>query len=492
MDPLMAKGLFAKKNIQELQQEASGKKGGLERSLTGLNLISMGIGAVVGAGVFVLVGQAAAAYAGPAVALSFVLAALICVFAAFCYAEFASTIPVSGGPYTYAYATLGEFFAWTIGWAITLEYLFSASTVAVGWSGYLSSILEEFNIHLPAILASAPLKYDVATGWEKTGAILNLPAVLILGGIGTLLACGIKAATRFNNIIVVTKVTVIVLFIAIGIAYINPSNWVPFIPKNTGLFGEFGISGIIRGAGALLFAYVGFDALSTLAQEARNPQKDMPVGMVGSLGISAAIYVTMALVLTGLVSYKLLGGPAPVGVALGALGPKFHWFSYIAKFGILAGLTSVILVMMLAQTRVYLTMAKDGLLPKPMAKIHKKFHTPFINTLVVTAIGMVTCGFFPVGILGQLVSIGTLFIFGIVCFGVLVLRYKQPSLHRPFKVPLFPWIPLIGMSACFLQMAALPGVTWIQFLIWLFLGYCIYFGYSIKHSHIRKKARKAK
>lgn len=489
MDPHMAKGLFAKKTVQELQEEVSGKKGGLTRSLTGLNLISMGIGAVVGAGVFVLVGQASALYAGPAVALSFILAAIICIFAAFCYAELASAIPVAGGPYTYSYATLGEFFAWTIGWTITLEYLFSAAAVSVGWSGYLSSFLNDFHLYLPAIIDQAPLKYDVVEGWSATGTIVNLPAVLIMGAIGGLVACGIKAAARFNNIIVVTKVTVIALFIAIGIAHITPSNWSPFIPENSGVFGQFGISGIIRGAGALFFAYVGFDALSTLAQEARNPQKDLPIGMVGSLTLSATIYVVMALVLTGLASYKALGHAAPMGVALEAFGAKFHWFRYVAKFGILAGLTSVILVMVLAQTRVYLTMAKDGLLPKVMGKVHRKFHTPFYNTLIITAVGMFLCGFFPVGILGQLVSIGTLFIFGIVCFGVLVLRYRQPSLHRPFKAPLFPWIPLIGTAACFLQMAALPSVTWVQFLLWLFVGYCIYFGYSVRHSHIRKKAK---
>ena len=487
----MAKGLFAKKNIQDMKHEVSGKKGGLERTLTGINLISMGIGAIVGAGVFVLVGQASAAYAGPAVALSFILAALVCVFAAFCYAELSSTIPISGGPYTYSYATLGEFFAWTIGWTITLQYLVSATTVAVGWSGYLSSFLSDFNIHLPAAIASAPLAYDIETGWAKTGAFVNLPAVLIIGGIGALVAFGIKAATRFNNIIVVTKVTVIVLFIAIGIAYINPDNWKPFIPDNLGQFGQFGFSGILRGAGALFFAYVGFDALSTLAQEAKNPQKDLPVGMVGSLSISATIYVVMALVLTGLASYKTLGGPAPMGVALQAFGPKFHWFTYVAKFGILAGLTSVIMVMLLAQTRVYLAMSKDGLLPKSMGKIHRKFHTPFINTIVITVFGMLVSGFFPVGILGQLVSIGTLLVFGIVCFGVLLLRYRQPSLHRPFKVPFFPWIPLIGAMACFMQMAALPSVTWVQFLIWQFIGYCIYFGYSIRHSHIRKQHKAA-
>lgn len=482
------KGLFVKKSVRDLKEEAA-EKGGLQRSLSGINLISMGIGAIIGAGVFVLLGQAAALYAGPAVVFSFIFAALICVFAAFCYAEFASLIPVAGGPYSYAYATLGEIVAWTIGWGLTLEYLFSAATVAVGWSGYLSSFLKEFSVYVPARIASSPLAYDVASGWTATGSILNLPAMLIMGFIGMMIAVGIETASRFNNIIVVLKLAVIVLFIACGFAFVNVDNWTPFIPENTGIFGEFGLSGILRGAGVVFFAYIGFDALSTLAQEARDPQKDMPIGMVGSLGISASVYILLALVLTGLVGYKALGGDAPFSDALEVLGDKFIWLRYVAKFGILAGLTSVILVMLLGQTRIFYTMAHDGLLPKIFGKIHKKFHTPFLNTLFLTAFGMLVCGFFPVGILGQLVSMGTLMAFAIVCFGVLILRYKQPNLHRPFKVPLFPWIPLIGTLACLIQMIALPAVTWMQLVIWIFLGYGIYFGYGVHHSMIRKKKR---
>jgi len=483
----MAKGLFAKKSIQDLKEEATNKKSGLQRSLTGLNLMSMGIGAIVGAGVFVLVGQAAANFAGPGVVFSFLFAAIICVFAALCYAEFASIIPIAGGPYSYAYATLGEIVAWTIGWGLTLEYLFSAATVAVGWSGYLSSFLSEFGLYLPEKFASSPLAHSVATGWVKTGAILNLPAMLIMGFVGFMIAMGIKAASRFNNIIVVIKLTVILLFIICGIAFINLDNWIPFIPENTGTFGDFGFSGVLRGAGVVFFAYIGFDALSTLAQEARDPQKDLPIGMIGSLGIAASIYIIMALVLTGIVSYTALGGPAPFSVALHALGNKFIWLRYFAKFGILAGLSSVILVMMLGQTRIFYAMAHDGLLPKIFGKVHKKFHTPFYNTIFLTLLGMLICGFFPVGILGQLVSMGTLMAFGIVCFGVLVLRYRQPSLHRPFKVPFFPWIPLAGTLACLLQMIALPAVTWLQLVLWIFVGYLIYFGYGIRHSFLRKK-----
>ena len=485
----MTKGLFAKKSIHDMKEDVSGKKGGLERTLTGKTLTALGIGAIIGAGIFVLTGQAAAEYAGPAVVFSFILAAILCVFAAFCYAEFASLIPVAGGPYSYAYATLGEIVAWTIGWGLTLEYLFSAATVSVGWSGYFTSFLSDFGISLPTKIAQAPLSYDIANGWAQTGALINLPAVVIMGFIGGMIAIGIKAAAKFNNVMVVIKLGVIFLFLACGIAYINAENWVPFIPENTGVFGQFGYSGIFRGAGVVFFAYIGFDALSTLAQEAKNPQKDLPVGMVGSLTVSAIVYVLIALVLTGLVGYKELGGSAPFAVAANALGSKFIWLRYVVKLGILAGLTSVILVMLLGQTRIFYTMAHDGLLPKAFGKVHKKFKTPFFNTIVMTIVAMLVCGFFPVGILGQLVSMGTLMAFGIVCFGVLILRYKQPSLHRPFKVPFFPWIPLLGTLACLIQMILLPAVTWVQLVIWTFLGYGIYFSYSIRNSHIRKKKK---
>ncbi len=481
----MIKGLFLKKSIQDLHQEE--KKGGLTRSLTGFNLITLGIGVIVGAGVFVIGGQAAAQYAGPSVIFSFILAAIVCAFAALCYAEFASLIPIAGGPYTYAYATLGEFAAWTIGWCLSLEYLFAAATVSVGWSGYLSSFLADFGLYLPASISGPVFSYDAATGWAKTGSLFNVPAAVIMALMGTLVAVGIKAANRFNNIMVATKLTVIVLFIACGIAYINTDNWVPFIPENTGTFGSFGWSGILRGAGVVFFGYIGFDALSTLAQEARNPQKDMPIGMIGSLSIAAVIYILMTLVLTGAVGYKLLGGPAPFSDAIDAFGPKFIWLRYLAKIGILVGLTSVVMVTLMAQSRIFYTMSHDGLLPKVFGKVHHKLHTPVFTTLFLTVIGIIVCGIFPATTLGLLVTIGTLLAFTIVCFGVLVLRYRQPSLHRPFKVPLFPWIPLGGMFVCILQMVVLPVTIWLQLLIWIAIGYCIYFGYGLKHSQIRKQ-----
>jgi len=486
----LTKKLFIKKSIHDLRDSVSGKKGGLQRSLSAFNLTTLGIGVIVGAGVFVIGGQAAEQFAGPSVIFSFILAAIVAAFAALCYAEFASLIPIAGGPYSYAYATLGEFAAWTIGWCLSLEYLFAAATISVGWSGYLSSFLNDFGLALPAAVSQSALSYDAATGWAKTGAVCNLPAMVIMASMGLLVAFGIKAANRFNNIMVVTKMTVIILFIACGIAFINTKNWVPFVPVNTGTFGSFGWSGIFRGAGVVFFGYLGFDALATLAQESRNPQRDVPVGMIGSLSIAAIIYILMTMVLTGTLSYKLLGGPAPFSDAINAFGPNFVWLRYVAKIGILVGLTSGVMVTLMAQTRIFYTISHDGLLPKVFGKVHRKFHTPFFTTLLLTAAGIVLCGIFPATTLGLIVVIGTLLAFAIVCFGVLVLRYRQPSLHRPFKVPLFPWIPLIGMMVCIMQMVVLPATIWLQLLIWIAVGYLIYFGYGIRHSKIRKEHQK--
>jgi APA family basic amino acid/polyamine antiporter len=481
----MTKGLFAKKSIKSLLQDTVQTKHSLKRTLGPLNLTAMGIGAIIGAGIFVLTGQAASEYAGPAISLSFIFAAIICVFAALCYAELASLIPVSGGAYSYSYVAMGEFIAWTVGWVLTLEYLFSAATVSVGWSGYLTSLLKDFNIIIPASLSSAPLNYDTATGWQSSGSLINLPAMFITAFMGFLIAVGIKAAASFNDLMVVIKLTVIVLFIACGIAYINMDNLTPFIPENTGTFGQYGFSGILRGAGVVFFAFIGFDALSTLAQEAKNPQSDLPKGMLGSLGVSTLVYIIIALVLTGIVSFKLLNVPDPIAVAVNALGSHFLWLRFVIKIAILAGLTSVVLVMMLGQTRIFYTMAHDGLMPKSFGKISDRFHTPFFTTIAVTLVGMIVAGIFPVGILGQLVSMGTLLAFAVVCFGVLVLRYTQPLLHRPFKTPFVPYIPLLGTLACVLQMVLLPGVTWLQLVAWIIIGCIIYFTYGKKNSLVR-------
>lgn len=480
-----ANGLFVKKTIKSLLDEAHSSGSGMKRSLGAVTLTAMGIGAIIGAGIFVLTGPAAAEYAGPGILLSFIFAALICVFAALCYAEFASLIPISGSAYTYAYATMGEFVAWIIGWGLTMEYLFSASTVSVGWSAYFVSLLKDMGLHIPTAIASAPFSYEIATGWAKTGAMINVPAMVIVALIGTLVAVGIRAAASFNNLMVIIKLGAIALFVVCGAIFINWDNLTPFIPQNTGTFGEFGWSGVLRGAGVVFFAFIGFDALSTMAQECKNPQKHLPIAMIGSLGISTFVYIIIGIVLLGVVSFTMLNVPDPITVAVNALGPNFIWLRFVIKLAILAGLTSVVLVMVLGQSRIFATMSKDGLLPKPFAKISKRFQTPFFSTVLVTLVCMVFAGFFPVAILGQLTCMGALLAFAIVCFGILVLRYKQPTLHRPFKTPFVPWIPLAGTIVCVIQMFALPGVTWMQFIIWMFIGGLIYFGYSVKHSKAR-------
>jgi APA family basic amino acid/polyamine antiporter len=481
----MKKGLFVKKSVKALLSEASDKKGALKRTLTAFNLVTIGVGAIIGAGLFVLTGQAAAEYAGPGITISFILAGVIAMFAALCYAEFASLIPISGSAYSYAYVTLGEFAAWMLGCILTLEYLLAACTVAVGWSGYFTSLMQDFHIVIPKAFASAPVIYDVDTGWALSGAIVNLPAVLITALMAYMIAIGIKAAASFNNVMVVIKLAVVALFILCGIGFISGDNLTPFVPANTGNFGQYGFSGILRGAGVVFFAFIGFDALSTLAQEAKNPQKDLPKGMIGSLGVCTIVYIIVGLVLTGLVSYKLLNVADPIALAVNVLGPKFIWLRLFVKVAILAGLTSVVMVMLLGQTRIFYAMAKDGLLPKKFSAVNAKTGTPLFTTIVIALTAMIVAGVFPVGVLGQLVSMATLLVFAIVCFGVLVLRFRQPSLHRPFKVPFAPWVPLIGTVVSFIQMLFLPAVAWLQLIVWLALGCYVYFKYSIHHSKVR-------
>ncbi len=481
----MANPLFATKSLERLKEEAADSEHGLRRTLGPLNLTTLGIGAIIGAGIFVLTGQAAAQYAGPAIVLSFVVSGLGCAFAGLCYAEFASMIPIAGSAYTYAYATLGEFLAWIIGWDLILEYLFGASTVAVGWSGYVVSFFKDFGVNIPAYLSSAPVNFAPGTGWQMTGAFLNFPAMFIVALITTLLVIGIRESAGFNNIIVIVKVAVILLFVAFGIAYIHHGNWVPFIPPNKGSFGEFGWSGILRGAGVIFFAYIGFDAVSTTAQEAKNPQKDMPIGIMGSLGISTILYIIVALVLTGLVSYKELLVPDPIAVGIDAAGQGLFWLRPLVKIGAIAGLSSVVLVMLLGQPRVFYSMAKDGLLPQKFATVHRKFRTPYITTILTGSVAMVVAGLFPIGILGQLVSIGTLLAFVIVSLGVLVLRYKRPEAYRPFKTPWVPVVPILGALLSAAQMAGLPLDTWYRLIVWMLIGFAIYFTYSRRHSKVR-------
>jgi APA family basic amino acid/polyamine antiporter len=477
--------LFATKSINTLLADIKDDKHSLKRTLSRWNLISLGIGAIIGAGIFVLTGQAAASYAGPAVVLSFVVAGIACAFAGLCYAEFASMIPIAGSAYTYAYATLGEFIAWIIGWDLILEYLFGASTVAVGWSGYIVSFFKDFGIEIPSVISSAPFYYDAVTGdWSMTGAFINFPAVFIVAVVTTLLVVGIKESANFNNAIVLVKVVVILLFIGFGMSYIVSDNLTPFIPKNTGEFGHYGWSGIFRAAGVIFFAYIGFDAVSTAAQEAKNPQKDMPWAILGSLAICTVIYILVGFVMTGIVPFANLNDPAPVAVAVNTAGEGMAWLRLPIKIGAIAGLSSVILVMLMGQPRVFFSMSRDGLLPKSFGKVHPRFRTPYITTIVTGGIAMIVSGLFPIGILGELVSIGTLLAFVLVCAGILVLRYKRPEIHRPFKTPLFPLVPILGVLSSLGVMATLPRDTWYRLIIWMAIGIVIYFAYGRYNSKI--------
>jgi len=520
--------LFLTKPLPQLFSESQ-ESGGLKRSLTALNLTTLGIGAIIGAGIFVLTGQAAAQYAGPGIVLSFIISGFACGLAGLCYAEFASMIPIAGSAYTYSYATLGEFLAWIIGWDLILEYLFAASTVAVGWSGYVVSFLKDLHIFIPpqftgavgSVLINVP-----DSGWKPLTAafaqtlaasgiqvdtlahvtcVINLPAMFIVALLTTLLVIGIRESANFNNIMVITKVSVIILFIAIGFMFVKSANWHPFIPSNKveaasiseygGLwgwlkaysheFGKFGFSGILKGSAVIFFAYIGFDAVSTAAQEAKNPQRDMPIGILGSLGISTVLYILVAIVLTGIVSYTTLNVADPVAVGVDAMGKGMFWLRPIVKLAAIAGLSSVILVMLLGQPRIFYSMSKDGLLPQVFSKVHPKFQTPYVSTIITGTFAMIIAGILPISILGELVSIGTLLAFIIVCIGILVLRKSKPNIERPFKTPWVPFVPILGASICFIQMASLPLDTWLRLIIWMVIGFCIYFFYGVKHSKIR-------
>jgi APA family basic amino acid/polyamine antiporter len=509
--------LFRRKSLAELMPEDEGE-GGLKRALTATNIILLGIGAIIGAGIFVLTGTAAAQYAGPAIVLSFVLAGFGCLFAGLCYAEFASMIPVAGSAYTYGYATLGELVAWIIGWDLILEYLFAASTVAVGWSGYFTAFMTELGIKLPPALTGAPFAVEgthtlvrsqicidpatsgvavdavsrtpvaiadcVAQGFTMTHGILNVPAMVLIAILTALLVVGIKESARFNNIVVYVKVAIVLAVIFFGFKYVNTANWQPFIPENTGEFGKYGWSGIVRGAGVIFFAYIGFDAVSTAAQEAKNPQRDLPIGILGSLAICTVLYILMALVMTGIAHYTELNVPHPVFVAIEKAGPSLKWLTYFINIGAIAGLASVVLVMLMGQPRIFYSMSRDGLLPPLFGRVHPKYRTPHIATIVTGIVALLIAGLFPIGLLGELVSIGTLLAFVIVCGGILVLRHKQPDLHRPFRTPWVPVVPILGILICGYMMYGLPADTWLRLAIWMALGLAIYFLYGRSHSKL--------
>ena len=480
------KKFFKTKPHTQIISDVENAEHQMHRVLGPWHLTLLGIGGIIGAGIFVLTGQAAANYAGPAIALSFVVSGLACAFAGLCYSEFASMIPVAGSAYTYAYATLGEVFAWIIGWDLVLEYLFGASTVAVGWSGYVVSFLKDCGVTLPAALINAPFSYTPQTGLQWTGAWFNLPAVLIVAVVTWLLVVGIKESANFNNVIVIVKVTVILLFIFLGMHYIKAENLTPFIPPNTGVFGQYGWSGLMRGAAVVFFAYIGFDAVSTAAQEARRPQRDVPIGILASLAICSVLYVVVAVVLTGLVPYKQLNVPHPMAVGIDAAGPALAWLRPLVKMGAIAGLSSVILVLMLGQSRIFYSMARDGLLPAKFGAIHPKFRTPWLATTITGTVALVMAAIFPIGFLGELVSIGALLAFAMVCAGVWVMRKTKPDVPRPFRTPWVPLVPILGILFAGAQMAALPGATWLRLIVWMVLGLGVYFTYGHKNSRLHK------
>jgi len=483
----------------------------LKRALGPVNLITLGIGAIIGAGIFVLTGAAAAQYAGPSIVLAFILAGIGCAFAGLCYSEFASLIPIAGSAYTYGYATLGEIFAWIIGWDLILEYAFGAATVASGWSGYVVSFLQDWGIHLPPQWTATPGTTLVLyhNRWERLTTILprlqtagvdpaslphvtgifNLVAFIAIAIVTVILVIGIKESANFNSAIVIIKVSIVLVFIAIAARFVlsHPSvataNWHPFIPPNAGEFGKYGWSGVARAAGVIFFAYIGFDAVSTAAQEARNPQKDMPTGILGSLVICTILYILVSGLLTGMVPYTSLNVPDPVAVGIDAAG--IRWGSFLVKLGAIAGLGSVMLVMLLGQSRVFFSMSRDGLLPQWAGAVHPRFRTPYISSITVGIFVAVFAALIPIGILGELVSIGTLLAFVIVCAGVWVLRKRRPDLPRPFKTPLVPLVPILGILVAGLMMVSLPRDTWLRLAIWLIIGMFIYFGYGRRHSRVQ-------
>ena len=494
--------LWATKSITALLAEAEAAgEGSLKRVLGPLNLVTLGIGAIIGAGIFVLTGQAAALHAGPAVPISMTLVGIACAFAGLCYAEMASAVPVAGSAYTYSYATMGELVAWIIGWDLVLEYAAGAATVGVGWSGHLVSLLGLFGLQIPPALAASPTQWctdaQVAghvagcahTGLNLTGALINLPAVFVVALMSTILVIGIRESARVNNLIVILKVTIVLLVVAVGLAHVDTANWKPFIPPNTGEWGTFGWSGVLRGAGLVFFAYIGFDAVSTAAQEAKNPQKHMPLGILGSLAICTILYIVVSAVLTGMVPYTELNLPAPMAYAMEKIGAPW-WVRVSIDVGAVLGLGSVILVMLLGQSRVFYSMSRDGLLGRWAGKVHPTFRTPYLSTIYTGIAVALATGFLPLQLLGQLVNIGTLLAFVLVCAGVWILRTKRPDLERPFRTPLVPFVPIMGILCCLGLMLTLPGDTWLRLLVWLLIGFAIYFGYSRRHSVLRWKAGK--
>jgi APA family basic amino acid/polyamine antiporter len=480
------KQLVARKPVATIAREIeTGPR--LNRVLSARTLTAIGLGSMIGSGIFVLTGTVAANHTGPAITLAFLVAAVGCGLAAICYAELASLIPVSGSAYSYTYATLGEGVAWFVGWNLALEYMMSAATVAVGWSGYVVNLLEELGLKLPVALTSAPVAKGPGHTLVATGALVNLPAVAIVAALTWVCYRGIRESAAANNVMVIIKVAIIVLFIVAGLAFVDTSLWHPYLPENTGKAGEFGWSGVMMGAGIIYFAYIGFDTAATTAQEARDPQRDVPAGILGALVISTVLYVAMAAVMTGMVSYTELDVAAPVAVALDA-HPELFWLGLPVKLGAIIGMTSVILMSILGQPRIFMAMSRDGLLPPALQRVHPTHHTPHVGTLITGAIAMIFAGVFPIDVLGELVSIGILLAFTAVCAGVLILRYTMPETPRPFRVPFAPLVCTAGVLMCLGLTLFLPHDTWIRLAIWTAVGFAIYFGYGFRNSRLRKTA----
>lgn len=476
--------IWKRKPLQQLLTEASESEKGLKKTLTAPGLVALGVGAIIGAGLFSITGLAAATNAGPAITISFLVAAFGCIFAGLCYAEFSSMIPVAGSAYTYSFATMGEFVAWIIGWDLVLEYAVGAATVSISWSRYLGKFLGGYGIHVNEAYMLSPFE----------GGIINIPAVLIVVLMSLVLIRGTRESAFVNGIIVLLKVTVVLVFIAVGWQYIKPENFTPYIPENTGKFGEFGFSGIIRAAAIVFFAYIGFDAVSTAAQEAKNPKRDMPIGILLSLGICTVLYILFAHVMTGVVNYQAFAGKdgiAPVAIAVEAMGsvgpngmitPAYPWLNNAILLAILGGYASVILVMLMGQSRVFFSMSKDGLMPKVFSEVHSKFRTPAKNNLLFMVIVSIFAAFVPARVVGEMTSIGTLFAFILVCVGVLIMRKKMPEAPRAFRTPLVPFVPLAGIFVCLFMMVFLPLDTWIRLIVWMMIGFDLYLFYGMKNS----------
>ncbi len=477
--------LLARKPVADIVAAADSPGRRVPRVLGPVSIAAMGVGAIIGAGIFVLTGTVAALNAGPAIVLSFLLAAVACALVGLCYAELSSFLPVAGSTYTYTYATLGELAAWVIGWDLIMEYALGGAAVAVGWSGYLTSLLAMLGVALPPQLVAATGQMVTLADGTKATAIANLPAAAIVLLLTVLLIGGTKESVRLNNIMVAVKLTVVVAFIGLGAFYVNSANWQPFVPANTGEYGSFGVSGILRGASIVFFAYIGFDAVSNCAQEARRPQRDMPIGILGSLGVATVLYVLVAGVLTGLVPYAQLNVPDPVGKGVRVMGHE--WFSVFIELGALIGLTTVILVLLYGQSRIFATMASDGLLPPVAGRLHPTLRTPWISQITVGLVVAAVAAVAPIDTLDELVGVGTLFAFILVCAAVIYLRIIDPHTHRPFRVPYVPWVPILGILSCLGLMSGLAPSTWLRLVGWLAIGLVVYFAYSRYHSRLMNK-----